>query len=82
MYQTVQLGLLCSLFNWLFSQKRDKGGRRRRWAKYKSSLGTFWKLYHLVYNRATTHKMNGKMNSCFILVGSTDVRARSGWLDG
>ena len=46
----------------LLSQRTGKRGRRRRGIKYKSSLGTYWKLYHLVYERATGDKIMGQMN--------------------
>ena len=53
MYQTGHAGQLYSFFEWLLSQKLGKGGRRRRGTKHNSSLGTYWKLYRLVYQRAT-----------------------------
>lgn len=62
MYKTVQAGLLYSFFDWLLLQKRGKDKRRRRSTKHKSSLGTYWKLYRLVYERATGQKLNGQMN--------------------
>ena len=33
MYQTVQLGLLCSFFNWLFSQKKRQGRKKKALGK-------------------------------------------------
>jgi len=62
MYQTVHAGRLYSFFEWLLSQKLGKGGRRRCGTKHKSSLGTYWKLYRLVYERATGQKIDGKTN--------------------
>src|SRR5215469_2980796 len=62
MYMTLRAGDLYSFFDWLLRQTRGKGGRRRRGTKHKSSLGTYWKLYRLVYERATGEKINGKMN--------------------
>lgn len=62
MYQTLKSGNLYSFFDWLLSQKIGKGGRRRRGTKHKSSLGTYWKLFRLVYERATGDKINGQMN--------------------
>jgi len=61
-YQTVYAGLLFSFFDWLLSQKKDKRGRRKPGTKHKSSLGTYWKLYRLVYERATGEKIDGKLN--------------------
>jgi len=62
MYRAVSQSLLRSFFDWILSQRTGKGGRRRRGTKYKSSLGTYWKLYRLVYERATGDKINGKVN--------------------
>ncbi len=62
MYMTLRAGDLYSFFDWLLRQTRGKGGRRRRGTKHKSSLGIYWKLYRLVYERATGEKINGQMN--------------------
>ena len=62
MYQAVSQSLSRSFSDWILSQRTGNGGRRRHGTKYKSSLGTYWKLYRLVYERATGDKINGKMN--------------------
>jgi len=56
----VSRNLLRSFFDWLLNQKTGKGGRRMRGTKHKSSLGTYWKLYRLVYERATGDKIKGQ----------------------
>jgi len=61
MYMTLRAGDLYSFFDWLVRQTRGKGGRRRG-TKHKSSLGIYWKLYCLVYERATGEKINGQIN--------------------
>ncbi|KAE8374982.1 hypothetical protein BDV26DRAFT_268992 [Aspergillus bertholletiae] len=40
---------LKALFSWRCDRRRGKGGRRTPGIKYKSSLETFWKWWHLVY---------------------------------
>ena len=52
---------LYTFFNWLLDQRRGKGGRRRRGTKHASSLGTYWKVYRLVFERATGTKIDGKL---------------------
>ncbi|KAF1967816.1 hypothetical protein BU23DRAFT_583589 [Bimuria novae-zelandiae CBS 107.79] len=61
-YSTVSVSTLYTFFDWLLSQRRGKGGRRRRGTKHASSLGTYWKVFCLVYERATGVKLDGKMN--------------------
>lgn len=55
--------------------RRGKGGRRMRGTKHKSSLGTYWKLYRLVYERATGDKIKGKMNRDVHKVLYNDMRS-------
>ncbi|KAF2462711.1 uncharacterized protein BDR25DRAFT_123116 [Lindgomyces ingoldianus] len=61
-YATVSVCTLHTFFDWLLSHCQGKGGRRRRGTKYASSLGTYWKVYRLVYERAAGFKLDGKMN--------------------
>jgi len=70
MYRTIYAGRLYSFFDWLLRQKRGKGGRRRRGTKHKSSLGTYWKLYRLVYEKTTGEKLNGQINRVMHRVGT------------
>lgn len=53
---------LHTFFDWLLNQRQGKGGRKRRGTKYASSLGTYWKVFRLVYERATGDKIDGKTN--------------------
>ncbi|KAF2682551.1 hypothetical protein K458DRAFT_307420 [Lentithecium fluviatile CBS 122367] len=61
-YATVSVATLYTFFDWLLGQRRGKGGRKRRGTKLTSSLGTYWKIFRLVYERATGVKLDGKMN--------------------
>ncbi|ORX95381.1 hypothetical protein BCR34DRAFT_607969 [Clohesyomyces aquaticus] len=61
-YTTVSVRTLHTFFDWLLDQRQGKGGRKRRGTKFASSLGTYWKVYRLVYERATSVKIDGKMN--------------------
>jgi hypothetical protein len=61
MYQTISTGALYSFFDWLLSQRLGKGGRKKCGTKHASSLGTYWKLYRLVYEKAMGEKINGEM---------------------
>ncbi|KAJ9656079.1 hypothetical protein H2201_008651 [Coniosporium apollinis] len=60
-YRIVSIKLLYSFFDWLLNQRRGKGGRKRRGTKLASSLGTYWKVYRLVYERATGGKIDPQM---------------------
>ena len=60
MYNTISLRSLYNFFDYFLSQRRGKGGRKRRGTKLASSLGTYWKLFRLVYERATGAKIDGK----------------------
>jgi hypothetical protein len=62
MYSNISLRRLNAFFDWLLNQRRGKGGRRRQGTKRTSSLGTYWKVYRLAYERATGDKINGAMN--------------------
>ena len=44
------------------SWQRGKGGRKCRGTKIASSLGSYWKVYRLVYERAMGVKQDGEMN--------------------
>ena len=62
MYRKVSLRILYSFFDWLLNQKRTLDGRMMRRTKFKSSLGTYWKVFRLVYERATGQKINGPLS--------------------
>lgn len=76
MYQCVSLPLLHSFFDWLLNRKSGKRGRRLRGTKLKSSLGTYWKVYRLVYERATGQKIHGQVNRGMHKVGNISVRSK------
>ena len=67
--------LLYNLFNWLLNQTQGKDGRKRRGTRKRSSLGVYWKIFRLVYERATGEKvgpkMNRQMHSVSVWVGNT-----------
>jgi hypothetical protein len=60
MYNAISLRSLYNFFDWLLSQRRGKGGRKRRGTKLASSLGTYWKVFRLVYERAIGAKIDGE----------------------
>lgn len=62
LYAAISIKVLYSFFDWLLNQRRGKGGRKRRGTKLSSSLGTYWKCYRLVYERATGSKIEPQMN--------------------
>ncbi|KAH5702852.1 hypothetical protein HBI18_255460, partial [Parastagonospora nodorum] len=61
-WATVSLGTLHTFFNWLLIQPEGKKGRKRRGTKLASSLGTYGKVFRLVYERATGARLDSKMN--------------------
>jgi len=61
LFKAVSTKVLYNFFDWLLNQKRGKGGRRMRGIKHKSSLGTYWKVYRLMYERATGDKIKGPL---------------------
>ncbi|KND85610.1 hypothetical protein TOPH_09291, partial [Tolypocladium ophioglossoides CBS 100239] len=54
--------VLYNFFDWSLNQKVGKDGRKKRGTKKSSSLGTYWKVFRLVFQRATGDKLNAKMN--------------------
>src|SRR6266568_3549228 len=61
-YETLSVRTLYTFFDWQLSWQRGKGGRKCRGTKIASSLGSYWKVYRLVYERAMGVKLDGKMN--------------------
>ncbi|KAL9084485.1 MAG: hypothetical protein Q9165_008058 [Trypethelium subeluteriae] len=59
--QSLSLNILESFFDWRLSQRIGKGGRRLRGTKIKNSLSTYWKVFRLVYERATDKKISGEI---------------------
>lgn len=56
------MSLLYNFFDWSLNQKIGKDGRKKRGTKKSSSLGTYWKVFRLVYERATGDKLDPKLN--------------------
>lgn len=54
--------VLYNFFDWSLNQKVGKDGRKKRGTKKSSSLGTYWKVFRLVFQRATGDKLDAKMN--------------------
>ncbi|KXH36374.1 C2H2 finger domain-containing protein [Colletotrichum salicis] len=61
-YAKISLSLMYNFFDWVMSQKVGKNGRKKRGIKKKSSLGTYWKVFRLVFERAVGEKINQKLN--------------------
>lgn len=61
-FKTIDLRLLYSFFDWSLNQKVGKGGRKKRGTTKSSSLGTYWKVFRLVYEEATGSKLDAKLN--------------------
>lgn len=60
--QAVSRRTLKAFFEWILNQRQGKGGRRLAGIQSASTLGTYWKVFRLVYERATGEKIEGKMN--------------------
>ena len=61
-YKALSTRQLYNFFDWCLNQKVGKNGRRKRGIKKKSSLGTYWKVFRLVFERATEEKIHPKLN--------------------
>ncbi|CCF42280.1 C2H2 finger domain-containing protein [Colletotrichum higginsianum] len=60
-YETLSIKLLYNFFDWYLSQKVGKDGRKRNGIKKKSSLGTYWKIFRLVFERAMGERIASKL---------------------
>jgi hypothetical protein len=58
--ESVSLAFLNSFFDWLLGQRTGEDWRKRRTTK-SSSLATYWKAYRLVYERATSGKVDANI---------------------
>jgi hypothetical protein len=58
--QAISHRTLKAFFDWMLNQRRGKGGKRLKGVKSSNSLGTYWKVFRLVYERATGSKIDGK----------------------
>lgn len=61
-FESVSINVLYTFFDWILNQTQGKDGRKRRGTTKRSSLGTYWKVYRLVYERAMTRKLDAKLN--------------------
>jgi hypothetical protein len=68
---------LKAFFEWMLNQHEGKGGRRLAGIKSASTLGTYWKVFRLVHERATGEKIGGKMNRHMHRVSTASLSARS-----
>ncbi|KAH8654664.1 hypothetical protein BGZ61DRAFT_524198 [Ilyonectria robusta] len=60
--QSVSVGILASFFTWRLDLKTGKDDRKMKGIKTSSALGTTWKVFRLVYERAVGTKLDPKMN--------------------
>jgi hypothetical protein len=60
--QAISPRTLKAFFDWMLNQRRGKGGRRLAGIKSANTLGTYWKVFRLVHERATSEKIQGKIN--------------------
>ncbi|KAI9774180.1 MAG: hypothetical protein M1839_001882 [Geoglossum umbratile] len=58
----ISLCVINAFFDWLLNQRRGKGGRRVRGVRSANTLGTYWKVFRLVHERATGEKIRGEIN--------------------
>ncbi|KAH8652841.1 C2H2 finger domain protein [Ilyonectria robusta] len=60
--QSISVGILASFFTWRLDLKTGKDDRKMKGIKTSSALGTTWKVFRLVYERAVGAKLDPKMN--------------------
>ncbi|KAF1937102.1 hypothetical protein EJ02DRAFT_477796 [Clathrospora elynae] len=79
-YATVSVATLYTFFDWLLSQRQGKGGRKLQGTKLASSLGTYWKVFRLVWEDESEHAQGTKSwpSSC----GLTSVKEKPSSLCG
>jgi hypothetical protein len=58
----ISLRVINAFFDCLLNQRRGKGGRKVRGVQSANTLGTYWKVFRLVYERATSEKVIGDIN--------------------
>ena len=51
-YDSISIRVLYSFFDWSLNQKVGKDGRKKHRTTKKSSLGTYWNVFQLVFERA------------------------------
>ncbi|KAK0367440.1 C2H2 finger domain-containing protein, partial [Colletotrichum limetticola] len=57
-YETISTRIVHTFFDWFLNQKVGKDGRKKRGIKKKSSLGTYWKVFRLVFERAVLRRLS------------------------
>jgi hypothetical protein len=62
MMHVISRRTLKAFFEWILNQRQGKAGRRLAGDKSASTLGTYWKVFRLVRERATVEKIQGKIN--------------------
>ncbi|KAH7012484.1 C2H2 finger domain protein [Microdochium trichocladiopsis] len=60
--KSIYLGILVSFFTWRLDLKTGKDDRKIKGIKTASSLGTNWKVFRLVYEKAVGAKLDPKLN--------------------
>ncbi|KAI9867510.1 MAG: hypothetical protein M1813_009069 [Trichoglossum hirsutum] len=58
----ISLHVINAFFNWLLNQRRGKGGRRVRGIQSANALGTYWKVFRPIHERATGEKIREEIN--------------------
>lgn len=71
---------LISFFTWRLDLKTGKERRKIKAINTCSSLGTNWKVFRLVYERATSNKLDPKLIMSFLGTASTIIAVPSGLL--
>ncbi|CAG8036080.1 unnamed protein product [Penicillium olsonii] len=61
-FRKLSIAILHTFLDWALNLRRSKNGRRLPGIKRKSSLETFWKVFRLVFERATSEKIGKTMN--------------------
>lgn len=61
-FRKLSIAILHTFLDWALNLRRGKNGRRLPGIKRKSSLETFWKVFRLVFERATSEKIGKTMN--------------------
>lgn len=57
-YHSLNFKMIYHFLDWNLNQRTGKNGRSKRGLKSKSSLVTFWCLFRLAFERATTFKID------------------------
>jgi hypothetical protein len=77
MMQAPSRRTLKAFFEWMLNQRQGKRGRRLAGIKSASTLGTYWKVFRLVHERAIGEKIEGKLNRQMHRVSTASLSGRS-----